>query len=111
LNGPTVSLLVSDEETEADAPAYIMPSLTGLSLASASLRLATAGLHIASVQSPDDTPPPADTATPSDPAIPPTISNYVPPPVLNTNATITSQSPAPGHRVTRADSIRVTISH
>jgi beta-lactam-binding protein with PASTA domain len=110
LNGPSVSLLVSDDETEADAPAWIMPSLTGLSLASASLRLATAGLHIGSVQSPEDAAPPTDMAS-SDPAIPPTLPAYVAPPTLSINATITSQSPAPGHRVTRADTIRVTLSH
>lgn len=108
MNGPTVSLLVSDDETEADEQAYIMPSLTGLSLATASLRLGTAGLHIGSVQSPEDTPPPTDASATSDPAIPPTI--YTPPPAMGMNATITSQSPAAGHRVTRADTIRVSLS-
>ena len=109
MNGPKVSLLVSDDETDADEPAFIMPSLVGLSLASASLRLETAGLHIASIQSPDDTPPPADATASTDPAIPPTT--YTPPQALSVNATISAQSPAPGHRVTRADTIRISLSH
>jgi eukaryotic-like serine/threonine-protein kinase len=109
LNGPTVSLLVSDNETDADAPAYIMPSIVGLSLASATLRLGTAGLHIAVAEAPSEAPPPVDTAPSSDPAIPPTI--HPPPQSFSVDATIASQSPAPGHRVTRADTIRVTLSH
>jgi beta-lactam-binding protein with PASTA domain len=105
LNGPNVSLLVSDDETPQDDPAWIMPSLTGLSLSAASLRLGTAGLHIASVTEPGD-------AAPA-PAFPDAASPqpYVAPQALSVNATIASQSPAPGHRVTRADTIRVTLSH
>jgi len=109
MNGPRVALLVSDDETAADVPAFVMPSLTGLSLAAASARLSTAGLHIASTESPDDNPTPDATspASPPDPAIPPDVATQV----VSVNATITSQSPLPGHRVTRADQIHVTLSH
>jgi beta-lactam-binding protein with PASTA domain len=41
MNGPDVSLLVSDEETSADLPGYVMPSLVGLTVGAASSRLAT----------------------------------------------------------------------
>jgi beta-lactam-binding protein with PASTA domain len=99
LNGPRVALLVSDEESPAEDPAFVMPSLLGLTLGSASFRLAGAELHIASAQSPDEPPvtdAPLATETQPTPATGP--------------ITITSQSPPPGHRVTRADTIRVTLS-
>jgi eukaryotic-like serine/threonine-protein kinase len=94
LNGPKVSLLVSDEETAADVQAFVMPSLIGLTTGAASLRLAGAGLHITAAASPD-----LDPAT-------------VPLPVASTGAaTIISQTPLAGHRVTPADTIRVTLSN
>jgi beta-lactam-binding protein with PASTA domain len=101
MSSPRVGVLVADDETEAETPAFVMPFLTGLSLSAASLKLATAGLHITTAQSPED--PPLDAPT--------TDGTYVPPMTVTTAATITSQSPAPGHRVTRADTIRVTLSH
>jgi beta-lactam-binding protein with PASTA domain len=104
INGPRVALLVSDDETAAAAEAFVMPSLIGLSLSAAAVRLSSAGLHIASVQSPD-TPPDSDSAAPPD------ASAYVAPEAVSVAATITAQSPAPGHRVTRADNIRVVLSH
>jgi beta-lactam-binding protein with PASTA domain len=108
INSPTVSLLVADDPVAADTAAFVMPSITGLSLAQASLRLATAGLHITSTQA--LTPPPdATTLTmPTDGVAAPV---YIPPPVVSVNATVSSQSPLPGHRVTQADTIRVTLSH
>ncbi len=104
INGPRVALLVSDEEQGTTAEGFVMPSITGLSLAAAAVRLSSAGLHIASAQSPD-TPPDSDAATPPD------ASEYVAPQAVSVAATITAQSPAPGHRVTRADNIRVVLSN
>lgn len=98
LNGPKVSLLVSDEELTADSQAFVMPSLTGMTIGAASLRLASAGLHIATAAAPDQTAPP-DSAT------------AAPPVALSGPATITSQSPLAGHRVTHADTIHVTLSN
>ena len=47
---PRVSLLLSEPE-EAESPdAFVMPSLTGLTLAGAAARAAAAGLHIASAE-------------------------------------------------------------
>jgi beta-lactam-binding protein with PASTA domain len=107
MNGPTVSLLVSDEETAAQEPAFVMPSLIGLTLPVASSRLASAGMHIASAQVPESAAADASAA----PAHVPGESFYVVPHPLSVAATIVGQSPLPGHRVTRADAIRVTLSH
>ena len=104
-NGPRVALLVSDDERTAQTAAFVMPSITGLSLTAASLRLASAGLHVGSVESPQnnsDATPATDSAAPEP---------YIPPPTVSATATITSQSPLPGHRVTRADNIRVMLSN
>jgi len=128
LNGPRVTLLVADEEAAPETIAFVMPQITGLTLSAATARLATAGLHIASAQEPSApsalaTDPllvekstqnaPQNPANPlnlpaQDPAIPPTITRPAP---ASPNSTILTQSPAPGHRVSRADSIRVTVTH
>jgi len=104
LNGPRVALLVSDDETAADEQAYVMPSLVGMTLGAASLRLAGAGLHLASAQSPGES-----AATDAQPAAE-TQPAPVLPPIATGPVTITGQSPSAGHRVTRADTIRVTLS-
>ena len=101
LNGPRVALLVSDDETASDSAAYVMPSLIGMTIGTASLKLAGGGLHIATAQSPDQ---PEVGSTPDPGAMPL-------PPVLASAATIISQTPPAGHRVTRADTIRITLSH
>jgi len=106
LNGPRVSLLVSDDETAESGPAFVMPSLIGLTLGTAALRLASAGLHIGSAQSPDQ-PESADAPAGTDTQAAPVA---VTPPIVTGAATITGQSPPPGRRVTRADTIRVTLS-
>jgi beta-lactam-binding protein with PASTA domain len=103
LNGPRVALLVSDDETPAPDQAYVMPSLAGMTLGAASLRLAGAGLHIASAQSPDE--PATDAASGTDAQPAPVVA-----PIATGPATIIGQNPAAGHRVTRADTIRVTLS-
>lgn len=132
LDGPRVALLVSDDEAEPSSIAYVMPLINGLTVASASAHLSTAGLHIASALDPAATPPPpvdkgilpglqsgSQPGTPNDlsantllpdPAIPATPTYPPPPPApVSPNAIITSQSPAAGRRVSRADAIRVTV--
>ncbi len=101
LNGPRVALLVSDDETASNLAVYVMPSLIGMTIGSASLKLAGGGLHIATAQSPDQ----SEVASTPDPAAMPVA------PVLASAATIISQTPPAGHRVTRADTIRITLSH
>jgi len=126
-DGPGVSLLVTADPLPPSTYAYVMPSLIGLSLPAATARLATAGLHIASAQDPVAEAQAAAAATsdatqttpasPTEPKLPVTIPpgdlsatilNPTPP---SAHVVITSQSPQPGHRVTRADNIRVTLSH
>ena len=98
LNGPRVSLLVSDDDTEVDSPAFVMPSLVGLTLGAATLRLAGAGLHISSS-------PIADLPDKGEgEAAIPLLTPAGP-------AAIVSQSPLAGHRVTRSDTIHVTFSN
>ena len=105
--GPRVALLVSDDEPAGASAAYVMPSLLGMTLYAASNRLATAGLHISSSSEPDNAPAPV----PVDPNSPPDTAFDVPQaPVISANATIVSQSPLPGHRVTRADAIRLVLA-
>ena len=114
LNGPRVALLVTDDLAAGDtSAAYVMPQIVGMTLGAAGSRLSTVGLHISSAAAPapvveapavDATDPSAAAAAAPDAAVP-----VVPVPV-STSAVITSQSPAAGHRVTRADAIRVTLA-
>ncbi len=112
LNGPRVALLVSDDLAAGEASvAYVMPQLVGMTLGAAGSRLAGVGLHIASAAAPAPVveAPAVDAIDPSAAAAPEVVEPVVPAPV-STSAVITSQSPAPGHRVTRADAIRVTLA-
>jgi beta-lactam-binding protein with PASTA domain len=107
LEGPRVSILVADDQPPPSSVGYVMPSLIGLTVATANSRLASAGLHIATPAPapsvvPDDA---STTGAPPDPAIPATIAA----PAFRASSVITSQSPLPGHRVSRADTIHVTI--
>ncbi len=114
LDGPRVAILVSDEESSPSSIGYVMPSIVGLTLATAQSRLATAGLHIAfpsaseEPDAPDAAPSDANAAqnAMSDPAIAPMVT--VP---HSPGSVITSQSPLPGHRVSRADAIHVTLAN
>jgi beta-lactam-binding protein with PASTA domain len=108
LDGPRVAILVADDEDAPASVGYVMPSIVGLTLSTAQSRLCVAGLHIATPSASESVVPdvaPLDPSAPPDPAIPPTI--VVP---HGPNSVITSQSPLPGHRVSRADSIHVTLT-
>jgi len=113
LDGPRVAILIADDEDAPASVGYVMPSIVGLTVATAQSRLSSAGLHIALPTAqeapavPELTPLDPSNATPPDPAIPPTIA---PPPVLSTSI-ITSQSPLPGRRVSRADNIHITVTN
>ena len=50
IDGPRVSLLVSD--SDAPPPAYVMPSLVGLSYSAATARAATVGIHLVATAAP-----------------------------------------------------------
>ena len=105
---PRVSLLLS-EPAEAESPeAFVMPSLTGLTLAGAAARAAAAGLHIVSAEDlnlPSATT--TTTATPTEnaaaPADAPTQASAV--------GTVVAQSPLAGHRVVKGDPVHITLTH
>lgn len=110
LEGPRIAVLVADDEAQPLSNGYVMPAIVGWTVGAANARLATVGLHI----TPQAQPLPAigaDLPTASgtleDPAIPPTV---VRPPSLLASSVILGQSPQPGRRVTRADSIHVTVA-
>jgi beta-lactam-binding protein with PASTA domain len=140
LSGPQVALLVSSDESASEAAAYIMPALGGMSVQAANARLATVGLHIGSATDPSAVIPPVvdsttpgtitpgtitpgtitpGTITPATPALdaatappdPATPAAAVTPAPVSPDAIINSQSPAPGRRVTRGETIRVTVQH
>ena len=107
---PGWAILIADDENAPAAVAYVMPTLVGLTLAAAQSRLSGAGLHIA-LPEPAENPEVQETgageaAVAPDPAIPPTIT-----PAYGPNSIISSQSPLPGRRVSRADNIHVVLSN
>jgi beta-lactam-binding protein with PASTA domain len=109
IDGPRVSILVADAQDTPPSVGYVMPSLIGMTVGNANARLASVGLHIASSAAPADATDAINPVNiPADPAIPPTIA--VPMPATTPRAVIVSQSPLAGHRVSRADNIRVTVS-
>ncbi len=113
---PRVSLLISDPE-EAESPeAFVMPSLAGLTLASAAARAAAAGLHIVSAE--ELSIPTQATGTPANPAAAPTspatpaASAISPAPAQAfSTGTVIAQTPATGHRVVKGDAVHITLTN
>lgn len=116
--GPRVALLITGPEPDPATFAYVMPRITGMSIASATELLATAGLHLVSVPAS----PPQDPAIAplvggsaaldrANPAVPDSTAAPAPPQSsVNPGAIIRTQNPQPGNRITRADAIRVTTA-
>ncbi len=127
---PRVSVLLS-QPASATPQAFVMPQLTGLSMPAAIARINAAGLRIASAEEPA----PAALGTPlaGTPGAPtayhdsffvgqppstqgfgaasaptPGAASLVAP---SGAATVVGQSPPAGHRVTRGESVRLTIAH
>ncbi len=111
LDGPRVAILVADDEEVPASVGYVMPPIVGLTVGQANARLSAAGLHVsAPAPPPVAVPDTSDDPTTQDPAIPPSVVPDVPAaPVFRSSSVITSQSPLPGRRVSRADSIHVTV--
>jgi beta-lactam-binding protein with PASTA domain len=122
VSSPRISLLVSDPDS-AETPAYVMPSLVGLSYAAAAARVSSAGLHLIAAEevsappaNPAATPVPtaagvpvpvqeaATTATPR-PAAP--VSAAATP----TSGTVVAQMPPPGRRVQQGNAVHITVTH
>jgi len=127
VDGPRISLLVTYPlpTPELEPEAYVMPSLIGLSFPAASARAATAGLHVTSSGDPAPAPTPAAAAPkprpvppqvdllnlPIAPAQPAASAPSTPAPYTHPGATVFSQSPAPGSRVVRGDTVHIVLSH
>jgi beta-lactam-binding protein with PASTA domain len=135
VDGPRVSLLVSDADPDAtQPPAYAMPSLVGLSYAAANARAASAGLHLVAVTEsalPTAAPAGATAAAastgpaqngqsaPATPTAPPALNPAqnglpAPAPAAATGRSfgiVTAQSPQAGRRVVQGDVVHVTLGH
>ncbi len=121
---PRVSLLLSESEeaeSPADQDAFIMPSLTGLTLAGAAARAAAAGLHIVSAEdlnlatpsAPAATAPPSP-ATETTPVTPPQIAPATTTPATQPTSpvgTVVSQTPLAGHRVVKGEAVHITLTN
>jgi beta-lactam-binding protein with PASTA domain len=116
---PRVSILLTEPEEEAAPTAFVMPSLTGLTLQGAAARAAAAGLHIVSAEdvftsdaSPTAAPPastPAPTTPNPNPASPATSTS--PTPTALSSGTVTAQTPLAGHRVVKGAAVHITLTH
>ncbi len=122
VDGPRVSLLVSDSEANDPLPAYVMPSLTGLTYSVATERASAAGLHlVVTPDNPQPATPPATSSTsapnsepsptPSTPANSVTTAAPVNPGPPSPGSIILAQTPQPGRRIARGDAVHVTLSH
>ena len=137
IDRPRVSLLLS-EPASAAPQAFVMPQLTGLSLAAAIARAGAAGLHVALTEESTTSPDPATgSPTPQGSAgyrdsffvgTPPRTITQVTPsnttdlgstgsanlasaPNNLSSGTVSGQSPPSGHRVVRGETIRLTLGH
>ena len=112
VDSPRVSLLLADPEQSESPEAFVMPSLTGLTLAGAAARAAAIGLHIASAEDLNlPTTPPATAAQPATAAT--TTAPTSTEPVahaVSSIGTVIAQTPAAGHRVVKGDAVRITLT-
>jgi eukaryotic-like serine/threonine-protein kinase len=100
VDGPRMSLLVSDPVDSAPPPAYVTPSLVGLSYSAAAARAAAAGLRVIAT---------AETETETDDAV--AAAPDAPLPPVRPIGPITAQSPQPGRRIAKGDAIRILFAH
>jgi beta-lactam-binding protein with PASTA domain len=113
IDRPRVSLLLGAPEA-SDSTAFVMPSLTGLTLTNAAARAAAAGVHIASVE---DVNLPVPTV-PGAPVAPVASTPVAPAPVAPAPATaavppgtVVDQTPLAGYRVVKGESVHITLTH
>jgi hypothetical protein len=112
IDRPRVSLLLSAPE-DPDSTAYVMPSLTGLTLAGAAARAAAAGVHIASIEDVNLPAPAAATApaTAAPAAIATAPAAATPATAAVPPGTVVDQSPLAGYRVVKGDAVHITLTH
>jgi beta-lactam-binding protein with PASTA domain len=112
VDGPRLSLLVSDPDVDAgDQQAYVMPSLLGLTYAAASEQASVAGVHLvvspeASVAVASSSPTMVSIPGPNSSLVSASAVSIVP----STYGLVSSQSPQPGYRVVRGDSIHIVLT-
>jgi beta-lactam-binding protein with PASTA domain len=103
---PKVSILLNDGPEES-SQGYVMPSLVGLTLSGAYARASASGLRIVSAE--DVTPNAVPAAAPvpqGTPAPPPPTA-----PQGLTPGIVVAQTPLAGHRVTRGDTVQLSLVH
>lgn len=111
-NATVASPAIATDTVTNTNEAYVMPSLIGLTLSAASARVNAMGLHITSMEVvASNVRPIAPITSPSAPGSsgPPAPVRPIAPITLSN--TVVSQTPAAGHRVTKADMIHITLSH
>lgn len=108
---PRVSLLLSD--ATVSPPAFVMPSLTGLSVAVAAARASAAGLHIASAEEQRSvvTVPSATAGSAQTTSTTSTASSTPAATPLASSGTVVAQTPLAGHRVNKGDAVRLTFAY
>jgi beta-lactam-binding protein with PASTA domain len=110
VDGPRVSLLVSDPIPETMLPAYAMPSLVGLSASAASARAASAGLRM--VVTTESTPPVTAAAETSNTTSTSYASATSPSAgTARSSGIVIAQNPQAGSRVVQGDTVHVTLGH
>src|SRR5690348_3527909 len=109
IDRPRVSLLLS-APADPDATAYVMPSLTGLTLAGAAARVSAIGLHIGSLEDVTLPAPSAPGTTPNAGAATTGATVSAPAPAAATTVppgTVVDQSPPAGYRVVQGDAVHI----
>ena len=102
---PRVSVLLSAEEEE-QSEGFVMPSLTGLTLAGAAARAAAVGLHVVSAE---EVTAPATAATAATSTTPAPVGSA---PVAGVSTgVVVAQTPLAGHRVSKGDPVRISLSY
>ena len=99
---PQVSLLLSTPQDDTAAPAFVMPSLSGLTLSVATARASAAGLHIVSAE---------DLNSPTPPTSPQPGTTPLPTPPPTSFGTVVAQSPPAGYRIVKGDPVKITLSY
>jgi beta-lactam-binding protein with PASTA domain len=113
VDSPRVSLLLSEPD-EAESPqAFVMPSLTGLTLSGAAARAGALGLHIVSAEDLNLPTTPSTTSAATTTPAPETAATLPDTPAAQTISigTVIAQSPPAGHRVVKGDPVRITLTN
>ncbi|HZY63395.1 MAG TPA: PASTA domain-containing protein [Edaphobacter sp.] len=114
IDRPRVSLLLSAPE-DSSTTAYVMPSLTGLTLAGAVARVNAIGLHIGSLEDVNLPAPTAPISTPNaataKPSGAPATTSAPSSTAMVPPGTVVDQSPPAGYRVVQGDAVHITLTH